>query len=68
MPLEDGKRIMKGTVSIISAGDPTLGVEESGIKTVVGAGVKKGIDAFHDDKKQLQNKSKKQSSSGKKQN
>lgn len=65
VPLKDGKRIMKGTLTIISAGVPTSGVVESGIKTVVGAGVKKGIDALPDDKKkQQQNKSEKKSSSG----
>jgi hypothetical protein len=68
VPLEDGKRIMKGTVTVISAVVPTSGVE-SVIKTVVGAGVKKVIDAIPDDKKkqqqqQQENKSEKQSPSG----
>ncbi len=60
VPLKDGKRIMKGIVTIISAGVPTTGVVESVIKTVVGVGVKKGIEALPDDKKnQQQNKSEK---------
>jgi hypothetical protein len=52
VPIEDGKRIMKGTVTIISAGFPTVGLVASGIKKMIGAGIKTGIDSIPDDKEQ----------------
>jgi hypothetical protein len=51
LPIEDGKRVMKGTVTIISAGVPTTGLVEAGTKLLVGMGIKTGISNLPDDKK-----------------
>jgi RHS repeat-associated protein len=49
--IEDGKRIMKGTVTIVSWGVPTTGLVESEVKFVTGLGIKTGIGNIPDEKK-----------------
>ena len=51
VPIEDGKRIMKGTITIVSAGVPTTGLVKAGTKLLVGMGIKIGIGNLPDDKK-----------------
>jgi hypothetical protein len=50
VPIEDGKRIMKGTVTIVSWGVSTTGTVEWGSKFLIGLGVKTGIGNLPDDK------------------
>ncbi|NEN24076.1 hypothetical protein G3O08_11250 [Cryomorpha ignava] len=49
VPFDDGKRIMKATVTVITPWVPSSGVLEWGAKTVISSGVKEAIDLIPDD-------------------